>query len=407
MVQVIGNAELLKKLNNAAIYTAIDDKGPISRIQLAEETALAPASITKIVRHLIDLNVIKEVSQQASTGGRRATSLMIDTNTHLILALRIGRKHIYLSLYNLVGERLDGLTQSIEPQSADELIEFVFAAIDTFIQRHTNICTIGITLPGLVDPERGVVTHFPCLDLSAGALPVVDMIQQRYQRSCFIGNDIRGLALAEHYLGASQNCDDSMLVSVDQGTGAGIIVNGKVLLGKNQHIGEIGHIQIDPLGKPCQCGNFGCLETVVAAPAMLSLVQKRLAQGYPSTLQGVDSINMQQLCDAALAGDVLAVEVIKHTATQLGRVLAISVNLFTPEKILLSGRYFSAFELIEPILQSAIKNQSIGRLQSSIPIELASFSSDPTIASYAIVKRSLLEGDLLQYLEDRKAVNTP
>lgn len=402
MAQLIGNAELLKKLNNAAIYTAIDNKGPISRIQLAEETALAPASITKIVRHLIDLNVIKEVEQQASTGGRRATSLMIDSKTHLILAVRIGRGHVYLSLYNLIGEKLDAVTQSIVPESIHELVEHVFIAIDALIEKYTNICTIGITMPGLVDPDRGVVTHFPRLDLSAGPLPLVEMIQERYQRSCFIGNDIRGLALAEHFLGASQNCDDSILVSVDQGTGAGIIVNGKVLLGKNQHIGEIGHIQVDPLGKPCQCGNFGCLETIVSAPAMLALVEERLEQGYESQLQEIDSINMQHLCDAALQGDTLALEVVKHSAIQLGRALAISVNLFTPEKILLSGVYFSAFELIEPILKNAIKNQSIGRLQSSIPIELASFSSDPTIASYAIVKRSLLEGDLLQYLEDRK-----
>ncbi|MCQ6493148.1 ROK family protein, partial [Vibrio parahaemolyticus] len=77
------------------------------------------------------------------------------------------------------------------------------------------------------------------------------------------------MALAEHYFGASQDCQDYILVCVLRGTGAVIIVNGQVFLGFNRNVGEIVHIQIDPLVEKCQCGNIGCLETDAANPAII------------------------------------------------------------------------------------------------------------------------------------------
>ncbi|NMU07060.1 ROK family protein, partial [Vibrio parahaemolyticus] len=130
-----------------------------------------------------------------------------------------------------------------------------------------QLIAIGITLPGLVNPTTGVVEYMPNTDIDNLALG--EIVGEKFNTACFVGNDVRGMALAEHYFGASQDCQDSILVSVHRGTGAGIIVNGQVFLGFNRNVGEIGHIQIDPLGEQCQCGNFGCLETVAANPAII------------------------------------------------------------------------------------------------------------------------------------------
>ncbi|MCV6021458.1 ROK family protein, partial [Escherichia coli] len=82
-------------------------------------------------------------------------------------------------------------------------------------------------------------------------LALGEIVGEKFNTACFVGNDVRGMAMAEHYFGASQDCQDSILVSVHRGTGAGIIVNGQVFLGFNRNVGEIGHIQIDPLGEQC------------------------------------------------------------------------------------------------------------------------------------------------------------
>ena len=99
-------------------------------------------------------------------------------------------------------------------------------------------------MPGLVNPETGVVEYMP--NISIDNLALAELIENTFHVQCFVGNDVRGMALAEHYFGASRDCQDSILVSVHRGTGAGIIVNGQVFLGFNRNVGEIGHIQIDP-----------------------------------------------------------------------------------------------------------------------------------------------------------------
>lgn len=97
----IGNVDLVKQLNSAAVYRLIDQQGPISRIQIAEQSQLAPASVTKITRQLIERGLIKEVDQQASTGGRRAISIVTETRHFQAVGVRLGRHDATLTLFDL------------------------------------------------------------------------------------------------------------------------------------------------------------------------------------------------------------------------------------------------------------------------------------------------------------------
>lgn len=103
----IGNVDLVKQLNSAAVYRLIDQHGPISRIQIAEQSQLAPASVTKITRQLIERGLIKEVDQQASTGGRRAISIIAETRNFNAIGVRLGRYDATLTLYDLSSKTLE------------------------------------------------------------------------------------------------------------------------------------------------------------------------------------------------------------------------------------------------------------------------------------------------------------
>ncbi|MEF1207641.1 ROK family protein, partial [Photobacterium damselae] len=216
--------------------------------------------------------------------------------------------------------------------------------------------------------------------------------------SCFVGNDIRGLALAEHYFGASRDCKDSILVSMHHGTGAGIIVNGQVFLGYNRNVGEIGHIQIDPLGDKCQCGNFGCLETVASDPAVIRHVQELLDQGYPSTLQELEELTMPAICMAANKGDELAVQALTKVGNQLGKALAMTVNLFNPQKIVLAGNITQAKDIVFPAIRRCVETQSLSTFNKDLPIVTSELYSQPTIGAFSMIKRAMLNGVLLQRL---------
>ncbi len=175
----------------------------------------------------------------------------------------------------------------------------------------------------------------------------------------FIANDTRAWALAEKLFGHSQENDNSVLISIHHGLGAGIILDGRVLQGRHGNIGELGHIQIDPNGKRCHCGNIGCLETVASSQAIREEVVRRISEGEASILAAQEEMSIESICEAAANGDPLAVDVIEKLGRYLGSAIAIVINLFNPEKILIGGVINQAKEVLYPAVRRCIEEQSL------------------------------------------------
>lgn len=395
----IGNVDLVKQLNSAAVYRLIDQQGPISRIQIADLSQLAPASVTKITRQLIERGLIKEVDQQASTGGRRAISIVTETRGFNTIGVRLGRNDATITLYDLSGKSLAEEHYPLPERTQDTLENALFRAIESFSELHQRklreLIAISVILPGLVDPNNGVIRYMPHINVNNWQL--VAQLEQRFNVASFVGHDIRSLALAEHYFGASRDCADSILVRLHRGTGAGIITNGHIFLGSNGNVGEIGHIQVDPLGERCHCGNFGCLETIAANGAIENRVRHLLTQGYPSSLTLADC-QIQQICKAANRGDALACEVIEYVGRYLGKAIAIAINLFNPQKVVLAGEITEAEKVLLPAIEGCINTQVLKAFRKNLPVVRSEIDHSSAIGAFALAKRAMLNGILLQRL---------
>ncbi|MBP8159363.1 MAG: ROK family protein, partial [Aeromonas sp.] len=234
----IANVDLIKQVNSAAVYRLIDLQGPISRVKIAELSQLAPASVTKITRQLIEHGLIKETSPQASTGGRRAISLTTIKHRFQFVSAKLGRGYLQLSLYDLDGKELDQhvtqVTEIDQQPVVDMLLREIGAFMDSQQERNRNLISIALTMPGLVNPESGMVIYTPKYQIRNLAL--AKLLENHFNLPCYVGNDTRSLALAEHFFGESRDCMDSILVSVHQGAGSGIITKGKVFLGQNRNV---------------------------------------------------------------------------------------------------------------------------------------------------------------------------
>lgn len=395
----IGNVDLVKQLNSAAVYRLIDQQGPISRIQIAEQSQLAPASVTKITRQLIERGLIKEVDQQASTGGRRAISIVTETRHFQAVGVRLGRHDATLTLFDLsskvLAEEHFPLPERTQETLEHALLNIIAQFIDAWQRKIRELIAVSVILPGLVDPESGVIRYMPHINVENW--PLVDALQKRFNVACFVGHDIRSLALAEHYFGATRDCEDSILVRVHRGTGAGIISNGRIFIGRNGNVGEIGHIQVDPLGERCHCGNFGCLETVAANAAIEQRVRQLLEQGHPSRLTQ-DECNIKAICKAANRGDALACEVVERVGRQLGKTIAITINLFNPQKVVIAGEIVEAQKVLLPAIESCINTQSLKAFRKNLPVVPSQLDHRSAIGAFALVKRAMLNGLLLQRL---------
>ncbi|MBJ3814527.1 ROK family transcriptional regulator [Shimwellia pseudoproteus] len=395
----IGNVDLVKQLNSAAVYRLIDLHGPISRIQIAEQSQLAPASVTKITRQLIERGLIKEVDQQASTGGRRAISIVTETRGFQAIGVRLGRYDATITLFDLSAKHLAEEHYPLPQRTQETLETALINAISHFIEncqrKIRELIAISVILPGLVDPDSGIVRYMPHIQVHNWGL--VGLLEQRFNITCFVGHDIRSLALAEHYFGATQDCEDSILVRVHRGTGAGILSNGQIFIGRNGNVGEIGHIQIDPLGERCHCGNFGCLETVAANAAIEHRVRQLMEQGYPTRLTP-DECKIEHICKAANKGDALACEVLEYVGRQLGKAIAIAINLFNPQKVVIAGEITESAKVILPAIERCIAAQALKAFRHDLPVVCSQLDDRSAVGAFALVKRSMLNGALLQRL---------
>ncbi|MBD0785167.1 ROK family protein [Vibrio sp. Y2-5] len=393
-----GHIDHIKQVNAGRVYKLIDQKGPISRIDLSKESELAPASITKITRELIDAHLIHETTvQEAISRGRPAVGLQTNNEGWQFLSMRLGRGYLTIALHELGGEVLIDTKIEIHEIDQDDVLQRLLFEIEEFFQTYADqldrVTSIAITLPGLVNSEKGIVLQMPHYNVNNLALG--PEIYKATGLPVFVANDTRAWALAEKLFGHSQDVDNSILISIHHGLGAGIILDGRVLQGRNGNIGELGHIQIDRNGKRCHCGNIGCLETVASSQAIREQVAERIANGEASSLSEIAEITIEDICSAAAEGDPLAVEVIEQLGAYLGSAIAIVINLFNPEKILIGGVINQAKSVLYPAIQQCIEQQSLPVYHQDLKLVESRFYKQATMPGAALVKQALYDGLLL------------
>lgn len=393
-----GHIDHIKQVNAGRVYKLIDLKGPISRIDLSKQSELAPASITKITRELIEAHLIHETTvQEATSRGRPAVGLQTNNEGWQFLSMRLGRGYLTIALHELGGDVLIDTKIDIHERDQDDVLARLLHEIDEFFQTYAEqldrVTSIAVTLPGLVNSEQGIVLQMPHYNVENLALG--PEIYKETGLPVFIANDTRAWALAEKLFGNSQDNDNSVLISIHHGLGAGIILDGRVLQGRHGNIGELGHIQIDKEGKLCHCGNRGCLETVASSQAIRDQVKARLANGEASTLSVFEDVTIEQICAAAAHGDELAVEVIEQLGRYLGAAIAIVINLFNPEKILVGGVINQAKSVLYPEIQKCIEEQSLSVYHQDLELVESRFYKQATMPGAALIKQALYDGQLL------------
>ncbi|KAA1048190.1 sugar metabolism global transcriptional regulator Mlc [Pseudocitrobacter sp. 73] len=393
-----GHIDQIKQTNAGAVYRLIDQLGPVSRIDLSRLAQLAPASITKIVREMLEAHLVQETEiQEPGSRGRPAVGLMVETEAWHYLALRISRGEIHLALRDLssklvVEERLELALQDPQP-----LLNRIITQIDQFFIRHQGklerLTAIAITLPGIIDTESGIIHRMPFYE-DVKDMPLGETLAAHTGVPVYIQHDISAWTMAEALFGASRGARDVIQVVIDHNVGAGVITDGRLLHAGSSSLVEIGHTQVDPYGKRCYCGNHGCLETIASVESVLELAQVRMHQSMSSMLHQ-QPLTVESLCLAAVKGDLLAKDIITSVGTNVGRILAIMVNLFNPQKILIGSPFNQAADILFPAISDCIRQQSLPAYSRHISVEQTQFSNRGTMAGAALVKDALYNGSLL------------
>lgn len=389
-----GHIDQIKQTNAGAVYRLIDQLGPVSRIDLSRFAQLAPASITKIVREMLEAHLVQETEiQEPGSRGRPAVGLMVETEAWHYLSLRISRGEIHLALRDLSSKLVVEEQLELPLQHAQPLLTRIIEHIDQFFIRHQHklerLTAIAITLPGIIDTENGIIHRMPFYD-DVKDMPLGEALANHTGVSVYIQHDISAWTMAESLFGASRGARDVIQVVIDHNVGAGVITDGRLLHAGSSSLVEIGHTQVDPYGKRCYCGNHGCLETIASVESVLELAPKSM-----SSMLHQQQLSVEWLCQAAQQGDLLARDIITGVGAHVGRILAIMVNLFNPQKILIGSPFNQASDILFPAISDCIRQQALPAYSRHIAVESTQFSNRGTMAGAALVKDALYNGSLL------------
>jgi len=227
--------------------------------------------------------------------------------------------------------------------------------------RGDKVIGIGIGSPGIIRIERGVIMRSPNFP-GWKDVPLRSHIERAIHLPVVLDNDANAAAFGEKWKGAGQKVESLICMTLGTGIGGGIIIDGKVWHGALGMAGEIGHITVNPDGRRCNCGNYGCLEAYSSASGMVKGAIAAIEEGKKTTLKRLsqgdnDRITGRMLYEAAVGGDRLAIHIFKEAGRYLGIAMAGLIHILNPEMIVLTGGVTESWDLFMPVAMDEIKRR--------------------------------------------------
>lgn len=328
-----------KEHNRDLVLKTIIEQDTISRAGIARITGLTRATVSDLIADLIAEGLVNEVGIGESQGGKSPILLSLVEDSRYFIGLDLARNKFYGAIVNLGGKIHEQIDQPITDRDGDEALTAVYKMLDRLVQSsYRPLIGIGVGTPGLVNTRDGIVINAVNLDWKN--LPMAHLLQSRYHLPVYIYNDCQAAAMGEYMHGDGRQSENNMVViNSRHGIGAGIIINGQLFQGDGGGAGEIGHVTVvQEGGLPCRCGNLGCLETVASAQAVVRRA-KMLAPNFDNTTLADDpqSITLDTLERAFVAGDLLARQVVLEAGRYMGMAISNLVGTLNIHKIVLAG----------------------------------------------------------------------
>nr|WP_064248173.1 ROK family protein [Rhizobium leguminosarum]OAP93760.1 hypothetical protein A4U53_23650 [Rhizobium leguminosarum] len=230
----------------------------------------------------------------------------------------------------------------------------------------SNVQAVGISAPGPLDTETGVVDHIPTLP-GWEQFPLRSRLSEAFGRLAIVENDGIAAAFGEWKHGAGQGLDHLVYVTVSTGIGGGVVVDGSLMHGHRGMGAHVGHFRMAPDGPVCSCGALGCFEAFAAGTALGKRAKKIAAEnprGYLGKLAATAPVETRHAVEGARGGDAECIALIEEEADLLGVGFTGLAHLFSPQRIIMGGGVSQAFDLLTAGIHRRIRRDAMAPFKS-------------------------------------------
>ena len=377
-----------REINRRIVLNVIREHQPISRADLARHLNITRGVVSTLVQELIAQGVIYEGATGEAARGRKPTFLHIRTGDRLAIAVDVRFTKTYLMLCDFSGRQL-ALEAHDTIFDVPDFIKDLSSRIRRILKTHGAKATcegIGVVIPGMVDQRTGLILNAPALGWRG--VEIRDKLAAATGLPVQIENSGRACALAQLWLGRDEATGPNsfVFISVSDGLGVGMVVNGELVRGHDHIAGEFGHIPLSLDGPRCMCGSSGCWEAYISNLATLSrYFGWNLFKLSPNSLRdaGNSSFTVLDLVARARAGDAKALGAIQATARFLGLGLGSIVNTVNPDCIYMAGEITTAWDLMEDTVRQALAERTLTESAARTPLRLSTTQESPRLSGAA------------------------
>lgn len=348
--QRVGNSTFIHNLNQGSIFKIIHRYGPITRKELAENTNYSAATITNHVKTLIEEEYVIETKKGSSNGGRKPVYIKVNPKKGYMLAVNIGVNNCQLFLFDLNFSVISAQNFILDQnQTAQASLLEIKDKIETVLSdqqiKAEKILGLGIAVPALINRAKKRLEFAP--NLGWKKLAISEVLAEYFSFPILIKNEAKAAVIGEKEF-IYPDDDNLVFVSINEGIGCGIILDGKLYTGASGNAGEFGHLIIDSDGPVCHCGNNGCWETMASENYLKNNISKYLARE-------VSLVEIAQLD----FGENNLDQLLKEYAANIGIGLVNIINSLSPEQIIIGGEILKIQEKLLPTIKKIISKRSL------------------------------------------------
>ena len=375
-----------RQINRQIALTLIGSHQPISRADLARRMKMRRGAVSLLVHELLAERHVVEGDAGQTARGRKPTLLYINTKQRSSVAVDIRATRTFLMLADPMGRPRSAIVSLPTPREPRRLVAALAARIRRLLDAHAadaGTCEgIGVVVPGMVDTGTSRILHAPTLgwrnvDLrgclaAATGLPV------------HVENSGRACALAQVWeaRAVASPVRNLVFVSVSDGVGVGIVVNGELLRGCHNIAGEFAHMPLSIDGPRCSCGAIGCWEAYISNLSTLTRYFGRAPLPSPATNP---AFTIEDLVARARTGDGKAVAALQATARYLGLGLGGVVNIINPDCVFIGGEIVAAWDLIESTVRAALAERALTPAAAGTDLVTVSAEDHPRLRGAAML----------------------
>jgi predicted NBD/HSP70 family sugar kinase len=339
----------------------------LSRPDLSVATGLSAASVTNVIRELLDEGIVMETGLADSDGGRPRAMLGMNPDYGYVIGVDVGETRTRVEMFDLamtekakVEYPLNALEHNVGIV-VGQILSGIEAVLSDSGVDPAKILGVGIGVPGIIEQRPEVLVHGQTYGWDA--VPLGRLLRAGTDLPLCFDNGAKTMGQAELWFGAGRGARNAIVVLIGSGVGASLISDGSTYRGATSSAAEFGHITVVTGGRRCRCGATGCLEAYAGAEAILE------RYGRPMAARDQEAA-LAELVEAADASPIAAA-ILEETAQYLGAGIGSLINLFNPERVVLGGwAGLLLSDRLLPTIREAARQHSLPHPFAATSIEL-------------------------------------